>query len=49
MKSFKVMKILFLVLKLEYDRPRPCGVPRLQSSNRVICSVNKDCRGDRIA
>ena len=26
-----------------------CGVPRLQSSNNVICSANKGCGGDRIA
>ena len=32
---------------MEYDRP--CEVPRLQTSNNVICSANKDCGGDRIA
>ena len=39
------MNILFLISKLEYDRP--CGVPRLLSSNVVICSANKDYGGDR--
>ena len=32
---------------MEHDRLY--GAPRLQSSNIVICSANKDCGGDRIA